>query len=107
VSNTCESDEILWREREGYAASAKIAAHEVIQAIRRGDILVTEYLNQQSAARYCGYSAQFFNKACRSGKGPRHVMVGTRWRTRRAWLDRWMETGGPHGSIIKEQSNGR
>jgi hypothetical protein len=76
--------------------SAKIAAHEVIEAIRRGDIVVTEYLNQQRAARYCGYSEPFFNKVCRAGRGPRHVMVGRRWRTRRTWLQHWMESGGPH-----------
>jgi hypothetical protein len=75
---------------------AAIVASKVIEAIRRGDIVVTEYINQQSAARYCGYSEQFFNKVCRAGNGPRHVMVGTRWRTRRAWLDQWMESGGPH-----------
>jgi hypothetical protein len=78
--------------------SSRRVASEVIEAIRRGDIVIAEYLNQHNAARYCGYSEQFFNKVCRAGNGPRHVKLGTRWRTRRAWLDQWMEAGGPHCS---------
>ena len=74
-------------------------ASAVIDAIRQTDVVSPEYINQQSAARYCGYSEQFFNKACRGGDGPRHVMVGRRWRTRRSWLDKWMESGGPHKSV--------
>jgi hypothetical protein len=82
---------------QGVVSPLRIAS-EVIEAISRGDIVVPEYINQRNAARYCGYSEQFFNKVCRTGNGPRHVKVGARWRTRRAWLDQWMEAGGPHGS---------
>lgn len=89
-------------EREDLAVNAKLVASEVIAAIRRSDIVAVEYINQQSAAHYCGYSEQFFNKVCRAGNGPRHVMVGTRWRSRRAWLDQWMESGGPHKLAVSD-----
>jgi hypothetical protein len=91
-----EQDTITKIAREAGVASARIVASEVIEAIRRGDIVVAEYFNQKTAARYCGFSKQFFNKVCRAGNGPRHLIVGTRWRTRRAWLEEWMEAGGPH-----------
>jgi hypothetical protein len=86
------------------ARSARIVAIELIEAFRLGDIVIREYINQQSAACYCGYSEQFFNKVCRAGNGPRHVRVGSRWRTRRIWLDQWMESGGPHGALKKVES---
>jgi hypothetical protein len=86
------------------SCGARIEASEVIEALRLGDIVIREYINQQSAACYCGYSEQFFNKLCRAGTGPRHVRVGSRWRTRRIWLDQWMESGGPHGSLKKVES---
>lgn len=92
--------------REAGAVNAMIVAREMTEAIRHADIIATEYLNQQKAARYCGYSEQFFNKVCRAGNGPRHVRVGTRWRSRRAWLDQWMECGGPHGLRNKRGGNG-
>ncbi len=91
VTTDSELDPITQIER-----AARIAAREVIEAVSHGDIVFTEYLNQQNAARYCGYSKQFFNKVCRTGNGPQHVKLGTRWRTRRAWLDQWMVSGGPH-----------
>jgi hypothetical protein len=75
VTTDSELDPITQIER-----AARIVAREVIEAVSHGDIVVTEYINQQRAARYCGYSEQFFNKVCRAGNGPRHVMVGTRWR---------------------------
>jgi len=75
---------------------AETIARAVMESISRGDIVTVEYINQQSAARYCGFSEQYFNKLCRTGQGPRHLRIGTRWRSRRAWLDEWMEAGGPN-----------
>jgi hypothetical protein len=97
-----ELDSITKIAREAAGMSARVAAREVIDAVGRGTFVVPEFLNQQNAAAYCGYSEQFFNKVCRAGNGPRHVMVGTRWRTRRLWLEKYMESGGPHGSRNEE-----
>jgi hypothetical protein len=90
--------------REAAGIGARVAAREVIDALGRGTFVAPEFLNQKNAAAYCGYSEQFFNKACRAGNGPRHVKVGTRWRTRRIGLEKYMESGGPHGEVkvIKE-----
>jgi hypothetical protein len=83
------------------AMRARIA-REVMEVLQGSNMVLAEFINQKSSARYCGYSKQFFNKVCRAGNGPRHVMVGTRWRSRRVWLDEWMERGGPHASTTQE-----
>jgi hypothetical protein len=97
-------ESIIKIAREAGVAAARIIAREVIEGVSQGDIIVTEYLNQQCAARYCGYSEQYFNKVCRSGKGPPYVRVGRRWRTRRSWLQLYMESGGPHAHAAKDMT---
>ena len=72
---------------------------EDFEELRRNPIVIPEWLDQKTAARYCGFSEQFFNEVCTDGRGPRSVRAGTRVRYRRAWLDAWMENGAHAGGV--------
>jgi hypothetical protein len=75
--------------RDAALQGARLALDEQ----RRDPIILPEFLNQQQAARFCGWSEVFFNETCKAGKGPRCVRVGSKVRYRPAWLIAWMEAG--------------
>lgn len=94
-SMSAEADDTVIRQvREAALEGGRAALEE----LRRHPIVIAEWLDQKSAARYCGFSEQFFNHVCTDGRGPRFVRAGTRVRYRRAWLDAWMENGAHTGS---------
>jgi hypothetical protein len=100
-SASADAEDTLMRHVRDAALEGGRAA---LEELRRNPIVIPEWLDQKTAARYCGFSEQFFNDVCTEGRGPQFVRAGTRVRYRRAWLDAWMENGAHGGNVMTDAS---
>ena len=76
------------------ARAAGAEAGRAVLAEARADR--PEWLNQSDAALYVNLAEPSLNRFIKEGRGPRDVRIGTKWRTRRQWLDEWILGGAWH-----------
>ena len=52
------------------------------------------WLFKPAAARYAGYSYDYFRTLIREDRGPRFIIdANGKWKTRSSWVDDWMVEG--------------